>query len=47
MVLSEQTTLGELLRQKQRILAEEGLVFVPHSELRYGSGGRLASAMSS
>ncbi|MGH8066417.1 MAG: restriction endonuclease [Candidatus Entotheonellia bacterium] len=47
MVLSEQTTLVELLRQKQRILAEEGLVFVPYSELSYGSRGRLASAMSS
>jgi hypothetical protein len=47
MVLSEQTTLLELLRQKQRILAEEGLVFVPYSELWYGSRGRLASSLSS
>jgi hypothetical protein len=46
MVLSEQTTLVELLRQRQRLLAEEGLVFVPYSELWSGSRGRSASAMS-
>jgi Restriction endonuclease len=37
MVLSEQICLEELLRQKRRILAEEGLVFVPYPELWAGS----------
>ena len=42
MVLSEQTTLIELLRQKQRILAEEGLVLVPYAELWSGSRARIS-----
>jgi hypothetical protein len=37
MVLSGQVFLKELLRQKRRILAEEGLVFVPYPELWAGS----------
>jgi hypothetical protein len=47
MVLSEQATLIELLRQRQRILAEEGLVFVPYTELWSGSRARLASSVAS
>jgi hypothetical protein len=40
MVLSEQVALVDLLRQKRRLLAEEGIVFVPYSELWIGSRSR-------
>jgi hypothetical protein len=37
MVLSEQIDLPEFLRQRQRLLAEEGLVVVPFGQLCAGS----------
>jgi hypothetical protein len=40
MVLSESIELPEFLRQRRRILAEEGLVIVPYSELWIGSRKR-------
>ncbi|MBM4308693.1 MAG: hypothetical protein FJ115_01785 [Deltaproteobacteria bacterium] len=40
MVLSESIELTEFLRQRRRILAEEGLVVVPYSELWNGSRKR-------
>ena len=40
MVLCEQVALIDLLRQKRRLLAEEGLVFIPYSELWMGSRSR-------
>lgn len=40
MVLSESIELAEFLRQRRRILAEEGLVIVPYSELWTGSRKR-------
>ena len=40
MVLSESIELPEFLRQRRRILAEEGLVVVPYSELWTGSRKR-------
>jgi hypothetical protein len=39
-ILSEEVSLDEFLRQKYRILAEEGLVAVPYTELWSGSRGR-------
>ena len=40
MILSEQIGLYDLLCQKRRILADEGLVFVPYPELFKGSRAR-------
>jgi hypothetical protein len=37
MVLSGQVVLDELLRQRRRVLAQEGLMFVPFNELWKGS----------
>jgi hypothetical protein len=37
MILSEQIDLPEFLRQRQRLLAEEGLVTVPFGQLWAGS----------
>ena len=39
-ILSEEVSLDEFLRQKHRILAEEGLVAVGYDELWSGSRGR-------
>lgn len=40
MVLSEEVALPDLFRQRRRILAEEGHVYVPYSELWSGSRSR-------
>lgn len=37
MILSEDIRLDDYLRQRRRLLAEEGLVIVPYQELRKGS----------
>ncbi len=37
MVLSEEISLIEFFRLRQRLLAEEGLAFVPYGELRQGT----------
>jgi hypothetical protein len=36
-ILSNQIALDEFLRQRRRLLADEGLMFVPFSELFKGS----------
>lgn len=40
MILSEEVSLEDLLRQKRRVLGEEGRVAVPYNELWSGSRGR-------
>jgi len=40
MILSEDVSLIDYLRQRRRLLAEEGLVVVPYAELWSGSRNR-------